>query len=542
MPNQPLQPPGTDAFPFEWLEAADAELSWEWDDMHMPFALSPLAGDYVKVIGEGFAYRYQRLELPMQILCRVWNGYAFFASRFGDPGESSEHFDARDVAARRSVIPITGDYWREHALHELPELYAAVDGVPVETLTLDELAAAWELAWGRISRAWRIHFFAITGAYQALNDLVDLYESVVPGASPGEGLRLVQGGIAELHEVERGLEQLGQLAARDLALRDWLLAAENQTLPKLAALPNGATLVAAITEFLARHGHLGQGFDDLALPSWGEEPGLLLSELAKRLRQPAADAADRVARLAAEADRLADGVRARLASKPERLAAFEQALAYARDIGPITEAHNYWIDRMAQATLRRFVRRVGQRLVEADVIEAPDGIFFLGRAEVPELLRVPENRRSVVRQRRDLHARQRASEPPQALGQPPEESSDSRFDVTRTTSTEDGKLQGVGASAGLARGPARVTLSTADFGRVQAGDIIVCPSSNPSWVPLFAIAAGLVTNTGGVLSHAAVVAREFGLPAVVGAGDATTRIADGRMVELDGTSGEVRLL
>jgi pyruvate,water dikinase len=87
-----------------------------------------------------------------------------------------------------------------------------------------------------------------------------------------------------------------------------------------------------------------------------------------------------------------------------------------------------------------------------------------------------------------------------------------------------------------------VTLAPDDFGRIMPGDIIVCPSSNPSWVPVFAIAGGLVTNTGGVLSHAAVVAREFGLPAVVGTHDATARIADGRTVEIDGTSGTVRLL
>ena len=76
----------------------------------------------------------------------------------------------------------------------------------------------------------------------------------------------------------------------------------------------------------------------------------------------------------------------------------------------------------------------------------------------------------------------------------------------------------------------------------QPGDIIVCPASNPSWVPVFAIAGGLVTNTGGVLAHAAVVAREFGLPAVVGVTGATTLIPDGQMVEIDGTAGTVRLL
>ena len=100
----------------------------------------------------------------------------------------------------------------------------------------------------------------------------------------------------------------------------------------------------------------------------------------------------------------------------------------------------------------------------------------------------------------------------------------------------------MGASAGVVTGTARVTLSPADFERIRPGDIIVCPSSNPSWVPVFAIAGGLVTNTGGVISHAAVVAREFGLPAVVGTVDATTRIADGRSVEIDGTRGTVRLL
>jgi pyruvate,water dikinase len=87
-----------------------------------------------------------------------------------------------------------------------------------------------------------------------------------------------------------------------------------------------------------------------------------------------------------------------------------------------------------------------------------------------------------------------------------------------------------------------VARGQADFDRIQPGDVIVCPSSNPSWVPLFSIAAALVTDTGGVLSHAAVVARELGLPAVVGTRDATHRIADGRLVEVDGAAGIVRLL
>ena len=131
---------------------------------------------------------------------------------------------------------------------------------------------------------------------------------------------------------------------------------------------------------------------------------------------------------------------------------------------------------------------------------------------------------------------------PSDPAEPGGEANADRFDGPRYESTVADEIRGTGASAGVARGPARVTLTQDDFGAVQPGDIIVCPSSNPSWVPLFAIAGGLITNTGGVLSHAAVVAREFELPAVVGTGDATTRIADGRLVEIDGTTGIVRLL
>ena len=93
----------------------------------------------------------------------------------------------------------------------------------------------------------------------------------------------------------------------------------------------------------------------------------------------------------------------------------------------------------------------------------------------------------------------------------------------------------------MVRSIARVVHGPDDFDRVRPGDIVVARASNPGWVPLFAIAGGFVTDTGGVLSHAAVVAREFGVPAVVGTGDATTRIDDGQIVELDGTTGYVRL-
>jgi phosphohistidine swiveling domain-containing protein len=541
MRSEPLQPPGTDAFPLEWRDPGDASLTWEWDDMHAPFALSPLAGDYFEVISEGFSYRYQKLEIPARMLGRVWNGYAYFAFDWGVPKAEQEATQFRSIAGRKAAVPLASAYWREQALPELRAIYEHVDGVPVADLEPSDLADAWEEAWRRCGRAWEIHFYAIIGPYQALDDLADVYESVVSDAPPGEALRLVHGRMEELQAVEAGVSELARLAASEATLAARLRGSSSRTIESLAAMPEAAAFVKTLEAFLTHHGHMGQGFDDLAQASWSEEPERLLAEVAKRLEHPHSDTDARRAAVGPDAEALVASVRERLSGNPDDLEQFERALGFARDVGPLTEGHNYWIDRRVQATLRRFCMSVARRLVDLGVMEDAADVFFLHRSEVPDLLRAPVDCHDLIAARRAELDRQLALTPPRVIGQPPEEEPGGRFDGIRIESTDRDLLKGTGASAGRASGPARVTLSPDDFARVQAGDIIICPSSNPSWVPLFSIAAGLVTDTGGVLSHAAVVAREFGLPAVVGTGDATTRIADGRTVELDGTTGDVRL-
>ena len=104
------------------------------------------------------------------------------------------------------------------------------------------------------------------------------------------------------------------------------------------------------------------------------------------------------------------------------------------------------------------------------------------------------------------------------------------------------ELAGSPGSAGTVRGPARIVRSIAEADRIQPGDVLVAETTAPPWTPLFATVAAVVTDTGGALSHCAVVAREYGIPAVVGVGIATQAIADGQMVEVDGNAGIVRLV
>jgi len=528
-------------FPVDWTDPSELERTWEHDDMHSPFCLAPLAWDYGHLIAGGFAYRYKQLDLPIDMKAKVINGYLYFSWQPLVPEADRAAMFERYTGVKQEHTPHAMDYW-ERAVPELRRLYARIADIAVDELPGDELAEAWDSAWNSVQRAWSIHFYAITGPYQVMDDLADLYESVVDEAPPGEAMRLIQGTIDELVSVDIGLGRLTELAAASPELSAAIGGRAAPRVDELASLPGGPAFVAELRAFLEEHGHLGQGFDDLGLASWGEEPAMLLAELAKRLEHPVEPAAHRAERLAGEADELADAFRARLADQPEKLAEFERLLALARKIGRITETHNYWIDRMAQARLRTFAVRVGQRLVREGAIERPEDVLYFRRSEVPELLRSSEDRRALVADRKAEHARWRRVKPPAKVGKPSTEESSGRFSGERFANEDEAIVRGTGASAGIVSGPARIVLGPDDFERVRPGDIIVAPSSNPSWVPLFTIAGGLVTNTGGVLSHAAVVAREFDLPAVVGTGDATTRITDGQMLELDGTTGYVRLL
>ena len=155
---------------------------------------------------------------------------------------------------------------------------------------------------------------------------------------------------------------------------------------------------------------------------------------------------------------------------------FERLLALARDVGPLTEGHNYWIDRMVQSRLRLLATGVGGRLAAQASIDAPGDVFFLEHRDITAALAAPSDLRTIVAERKADFARQREIQPPAVVGKPLEASTVvDRFEGARLESEVANELRGTGASAGVVRGPARVALSPADFDRIQPGDIIVCP-------------------------------------------------------------------
>jgi rifampicin phosphotransferase len=258
--------------------------------------------------------------------------------------------------------------------------------------------------------------------------------------------------------------------------------------------------------------------------------------------------------LAAERERLLAETRERLATYPQAVRdEFEFLLKAAEEGVVLSEDHGFWIDFRSTARVRRVILEFGRRFAEAGVIERPEDTFHLNLAEIRETAkRFPDLvRKDVVARRKDELERFGKVQVPPALGTPPpgpppdnpfNRALGKFFGGPPQPPEESGVLRGNPGSPGVVRGRARVLRALSEGDGLQEGDILVAETTAPPWTPLFATAAAVVTDTGGILSHCAVVAREYRIPAVVGTGAATATIRSGQIIEVDGDAGVVKIL
>lgn len=247
-------------------------------------------------------------------------------------------------------------------------------------------------------------------------------------------------------------------------------------------------------------------------------------------------------RLEAEA-----AARARLAHSNRLRRRFDVLLERAQRFGRLREEQASHLT-LAWPVLRSAVRRLSEALIERGVLRDPDEVFFLKRSELVEALEpgaAPRSLQAETSDRRATWLRQARLTPPDHVGSMSFIQRSIFSGAERTLSgaapstSKRALVTGAPASPGRVTGRARVILSAADFHRLDEGDVLIAPATNPGWTPLFGRAAGVVTDTGSLMAHASLVAREYGIPAVVGCGDATRRIRDDQIVTVDGTAGVV---
>jgi len=255
--------------------------------------------------------------------------------------------------------------------------------------------------------------------------------------------------------------------------------------------------------------------------------------------RPAFDATAVHADLAARRREAAERCRAALAHRPRRRRRFARLLALAQRYAVVREQQTRALS-LGWPLLRACALRLGDHLTDRGAIEQSTDVFFCTRAEIDAALRERVDPGQEINERQATWQRQRRLTAPFQIGHPPRLAAGISARMHGTPGAPGHALAaGQGASPGRATGVVRIILDPADGDRLQPGDILVTRTTTPAWTPLLAIAGAVVTDIGTLAAHACLVAREFGIPAVVGTGDSTGRLHDGQTVTVDGNTGTV---
>ncbi len=353
-------------------------------------------------------------------------------------------------------------------------------------------------------------------------------------------LMAAQGGLAD---TEAGLDmwRLAELAHADKNTEETLLTEDSWSglCDTLTRTEHGRIFRAAWDRFLTEHGHHGRGELEFFNARWSERPDYILGLVRNYLRS--IDTVNPVAnqrRLAQEREELIAQCRRRLRN-PIKRALFNWSLQASAKLAVDREN---WKDEVVRrlTALRRIFLVLGARFQRAGTLAQVDDIFFLELPEIESLAqgRVdPEVSRRIADRRAEYERNCAVTPPPVVVG---------RFDPEKHTvpqiDTMIRELKGIAVSPGIATGRARVILRTDDYQHVEAGEILVAPFTDPAWTPYFVTAAGVVMDQGGALSHGAIIAREYGIPAVVNVGPASQIIRTGQLLRVDADGGIVTIL
>jgi phosphohistidine swiveling domain-containing protein len=563
---------GDEDFEVDWKEG-ERDLFWILDDLHCPNPISPMFFD----IGGWWLtcdHMFRRFGTPFASdwVAKNVNGYLYTAAVPADPeayARASEYgnryvprvpegheYAGKIGAYLGAVLPHYAwnflDWWRGSLRPEMDRNFAYLDGQDRAGMNLVELAVLLEDAIDIHDRHWKIHWMLNFAQFTATQSLNATIAQVKGEADPGLVGRLQSSTEDRNWDAVEDLWKMKEEVKEDDELRH---AFEADTaagiLEALEGTERGRRFV---SERLGPHqqefGYKAIWAHEFQYQTWKENPAPILEAvrgyLATDYDYPRAIQSVKDDLEAAKRE-LMDGV-----PEGERRGELQGALDLSLRMNPLTPDHHFYIDQGTNARVRLVLISIGEKLVEADLLDDPEDVMFLRYNELRVLMFDPSamDAREIVSDRRDEQEDAYEVRPPEWLGTATQQALDFPYNALwgfpdkfyKEPSQKTDEVVGLGASAGVMEGTARVVTSIEESDQVEEGDVLVCRMTNPAWVVLFTKVSALVTDAGGTVSHPAVVSREFGIPAVVGTSDATRKIKTGDHVRVNGSSGVVEIL
>jgi pyruvate,water dikinase len=447
--------------------------------------------------------------------------------------------------------------WYDTWLPELTEAVEELKIVELAGLSDDGLKAHIDTCIRLGTRGIEIHTLLHGSLAIILYELVTTCEGLL-GWDMATTLEMVKGTSHKSTEPARRLSELADLARERPEILRAAQLPDDEVIGWLEIIDEDFATVFGL--YLDEYGEVALG-RSVVEATYAELPSVLIATIANQVvtdfRPDIADEANRRQREQSIAT-----ARAELTTNPAGLAEFDRVLERGQKAYPVREDNEFFTFSRPFAQFRYAVLELGERLAARGVIAERNDIMFLHLDEALAALSEGPDLQAEVLMRKGQRAWASANPGPPYYGKetpPPSDLSflpaDTRLpmeamlwsldsimavEASKTTQDDSSTITGTPASAGTYTGPVRVVKDDSDFPKIRAGDVLVCPITSPVWSVLFPSVGALVTDTGGILSHPAIIAREYGIPAVVATGNATELVQDGQMVTVDGNTGTVQ--
>lgn len=550
---------GDAACPISWESDQEKSLHFWFDDLHCPQPISPMWFD---VGGWWYTcdYMYRRFGAPFgkEWVAKKINEYVMTSVVPREGKEAAELAPYYEM-----VMPVYADkflgWWKRRYLPEIQRNFEFLDTYPMEAASLPELMVLLEDALDIQERHFRLHWILNLAQFQSAFDFEKVFKEIIGEKHSNLIGRILVSDEDRNWDSIRELWNLKEQVKNHAGLKALFDKSKNalELKSSLGASEEGQKLLGQLDEFSKEFGNKAIYSHEYIFPTWREDSTPFLEALrgyvsddydypgaVRRLRENRAAAIKEMWSLFA-ADRPQ--------SDRENL---ERKLDTALKMAPLTPDHHFYMDQGTYARVRLVLIAIGKKMVELGLFAKPDDTVFLKYHELRVISASPKafDVKRLIAERRATREAALKLRPPMWAGTITHRSlyeepykSNWGWPGVYTRAAEDakhpkGNLRGLGASAGVVEGRARLVTGIEQFDEIERGEILVCKMTNPAWVIAFTKIAGLVTDTGGALSHPAVVSREFGVPAVVGTGKATQAIKNGQRIRVDGSSGVVEIL
>jgi phosphohistidine swiveling domain-containing protein len=515
-----------------WEQPEDVQRKWLWEQEHAPEPLKPLEMAMGKFSRPGAERAFAEAQVPTPALFRggrIANGFLFVPTDLELPPEEQRAL----YEAVERLIQREGGVWKVWEAFSLPRIEAACASLrhAAEDTPFAEIGELYGYGMRMTHVSGSFSLFAPT-----FRDFSEFGDEI--GV---DGRRLLadlaQGRTNATFKANAALWDLSRAAERSPPVAAALLEVEPASAwDTIQALPEGQEFVRAFEAYLAQYGCRASGWS-LTSPTWQEDPASPLRLIRRIVQEKPPSPEETLVEGARRRDAAKEEIEERLRGDPIRLAHFQKILEPVAHYIPIREARAYW-QLVIEGIVRGLLLQRGRRLSERGAIRQTNDVFYLVPEEIESALKGDDDLTPLVDERKSKWEFWSQRRPPAVIGG----EAKSGADGAAPTNQEANVIRGMAASRGAVTARARVLAHVSDADRLMPGEILVCAMTSPPWTPLFAIAGGVVTDSGGILSHPAIVAREYGIPCVVATKVSTQLIHDGAMITVDGDRGTVQIM